>query len=168
MDRDPVPGHTNRIRYPVVIKEQKQIDIHRIKEILPHRYPFLLVDRVVDYTLGESLTAIKNITFNEPFFQGHFPERPVFPGVLILEALAQASALLASHSDEAETEEQIILLFAGIDSARFKRPVEPGDQLTLKVRQTNYRRKIWKYATEATVEGKLAASADVMFTYRVL
>ncbi len=148
--------------------EQKQIDIHRIREILPHRYPFLLVDRVLDYTLGESLTAIKNITFNEPFFQGHFPERPVFPGVLILEALAQASALLASHSDEAETEERIILLFAGIDNARFKRPVEPGDQLTLEVRQTNYRRKIWKYSTAASVEGRLVASADVMFTYRVL
>ena len=168
MDQDPVPGHTIRLRHPVVMTEQKQIDIHRIREILPHRYPFLLVDRVLDYTLGESLTAIKNITFNEPFFQGHFPERPVFPGVLILEALAQASALLASHSDEAETEEQIILLFAGIDSARFKRPVEPGDQLMLKVRQTNYRRKIWKYSTKATVEGKLVASADVMFTYRVL
>ncbi len=148
--------------------EQKQIDIHRIKEILPHRYPFLLVDRVLDYTLGESLTALKNITFNEPFFQGHFPQRPVFPGVLILEALAQASALLASHSDEAETEEPIILLFAGIDNARFKRPVEPGDQLMLNVRQTNYRRKIWKYSTQASVEGQVAASADVMFTYRIL
>ncbi len=148
--------------------EKKQIDIHRIREILPHRYPFLLVDRVLDYTLGGSLTAIKNVTFNEPFFQGHFPERPVFPGVLILEALAQASALLASHSEEAETEERIILLFAGIDSARFKRPVEPGDQLILNVRQTNYRRKIWKYSTEATVEERLVASADVMFTYRVL
>ena len=148
--------------------EKKQIDIHRIRKILPHRYPFLLVDRVLDYTLGERLTAIKNITFNEPFFQGHFPERPIFPGVLILEALAQASALLASHSAEAETEEKIILLFAGIDSARFKRPVEPGDQLTLEVEQTNYRRKIWKYSTQATVEGRPVASADIMFTYRVL
>ena len=157
-----------RLRHCVVTTEQKQIDIHRIKEILPHRYPFLLVDRVLDYTLGESLTAIKNITFNEPFFQGHFPQRPVFPGVLILEALAQASALLASHSDEAQTEEQIILLFAGIDNARFKRPVEPGDQLTLNVKQTNYKRKIWKYSTQASVEGRLVASADVMFTYRIL
>lgn len=147
---------------------QNQIDIHRIREILPHRYPFLLVDRVLSYTLGDTLTAIKNVTFNEPFFQGHFPERPVFPGVLILEALAQASALLASHSDEAETEERIILLFAGIDKARFKRPVEPGDQLILEVKQTNYKRKIWKYSTEANVDGKLAASADVMFTYRTL
>ena len=157
-----------RLRHCVVTTEQKQIDIHRIKEILPHRYPFLLVDRVLDYTLGESLTAIKNITFNEPFFQGHFPQRPVFPGVLILEALAQASALLASHSDEAQTEEQIILLFAGIDNARFKRPVEPGDQLTLNAKQTNYKRKIWKYSTQASVEGRLVASADVMFTYRIL
>ncbi len=158
----------SRLRHCVVTTEQKQIDIHRIKEILPHRYPFLLVDRVLDYTLGESLTAIKNITFNEPFFQGHFPQRPVFPGVLILEALAQASALLASHSDEAQTEERIILLFAGVDNARFKRPVEPGDQLTLNVRQTNYKRKIWKYSTQASVEGRLVASADVMFTYRIL
>ena len=145
-----------------------EIDIHRIRQILPHRYPFLLVDRVTDYSLGETLTAYKNVTINEPFFSGHFPERPVFPGVLILEALAQASALLASHSKEAETEESIILLFAGIDKARFKRPVEPGDQLILEVRQTNYKSKIWKYSTKATVEGAIAATADVMFTYRVL
>ena len=150
------------------MNESNTIDIHRIREILPHRYPFLLVDRVIDFTLGETLQAIKNVTINEPFFEGHFPERPVFPGVLILEALAQASALLASHSEEAETEEKIILLFAGIDKARFKRPVEPGDQLLLNVEQTNYRARIWKYSTRATVEGKLAASADVMFTYRTL
>ena len=144
------------------------IDIHRIREILPHRYPFLLVDRVLDYTLGETLTAVKNVTVNEPFFQGHFPERPVFPGVLILEALAQASAILASQSVEDEIEEEIIFLFAGIDKARFKKPVEPGDQLMLEVQQTNYKSRIWKYATKATVEGKLAASAEVMFTYRTV
>ena len=143
------------------------IDIHKIREILPHRYPFLMVDRVLDYTLGERLTAIKNVTINEPFFQGHFPERPVFPGVLILEALAQASALLASQSVD-DIEEDIIFLFAGVDRARFKRPVEPGDQMMLEVEQTNYKRLIWKYSTKATVAGKLAASAEVMFTYRTI
>ena len=144
------------------------IDIHRIREILPHRYPFLMVDRVTGYTLGESLTAIKNVTVNEPFFQGHFPERPVFPGVLILEALAQASAILASQGVEENIEEDIIFLLAGIDKARFKRPVEPGDQMVLEVQQTNYKSRIWKYATKATVDGKLAASAEVIFTYRTL
>ena len=144
------------------------IDIHRIREILPHRYPFLMVDRVTGYTLGESLTAIKNVTVNEPFFQGHFPERPVFPGVLILEALAQASAILASQGVEENIEENIIFLLAGIDKARFKRPIEPGDQMVLEVQQTNYKSRIWKYATKATVDGKLAASAEVIFTYRTL
>lgn len=144
------------------------IDIHRIREILPHRYPFLMVDRVTGYTLGESLTAIKNVTVNEPFFQGHFPERPVFPGVLILEALAQASAILASQGVEENIEENIIFLLAGIDKARFKRPVEPGDQMVLEVQQTNYKSRIWKYATKASVDGKLAASAEVIFTYRTL
>ncbi len=144
------------------------IDIHRIKEILPHRYPFLLIDRVTDYTLGKTLSAIKNISITEPFFQGHFPDRPVFPGVLILEAMAQASAILASHSPEAKAAENAILLFAGVDKARFKRPVEPGDQLIIGVEQTHYKSRIWKYATKASVDGKLAASAEVMFTYRVL
>ncbi len=144
------------------------IDIHRIREILPHRYPFLMVDRVTGYTLGESLTAIKNVTVNEPFFQGHFPERPVFPGVLILEALAQASAILASQGVEENIEENIIFLLAGIDKARFKMPVEPGDQMVLEVQQTNYKSRIWKYATKASVDGKLAASAEVIFTYRTL
>ncbi len=147
------------------------IDIHRIKEILPHRYPFLLIDRVTDYTLGKTLSAIKNVSITEPFFQGHFPDRPVFPGVLILEAMAQASAILASHSPEANTatnaDENVILLFAGVDKARFKHLVEPGDQLVINVKQTHYKSRIWKYATTASVDGKLAASAQVMFTYRV-
>ncbi|NKB61154.1 MAG: 3-hydroxyacyl-ACP dehydratase FabZ [Gammaproteobacteria bacterium] len=142
------------------------IDIHRILEILPHRYPFLLVDRVLEYKLNESLKAVKNVTMNEPFFQGHFPKRPVFPGVLILEALAQASAILASESLEEHPGEDVIFLFAGIDKARFKKPVEPGDQLTIDVRQTHYKSKIWKYLGRATVDGVLAASADIIFTYR--
>jgi len=141
-------------------------DIHKIMEILPHRYPFLLIDRVLDYTLGESLQAIKNVTINEPFFQGHFPGRPVFPGVLILEAVAQASAILASKSLEEDPGENVIFLFAGIDKSRFKKPVEPGDQLLIDVRQTNYKRKIWKYSAVASVDGNLAASADIIFTYR--
>ncbi len=148
--------------------EKNIIDIHKIMEILPHRYPFLLLDRVTDYKLGETLTAIKNVTINEPFFQGHFPGRPVFPGVLILEAMAQASAVLASHSPEADTEENVVLLFAGIDKARFKRPVEPGDQMVIDVMQTNYKSKIWKYSANVSVEEKVVASASIMFTYRVI
>ena len=147
--------------------EESTIDIHRIREILPHRYPFLLIDRVIQYKLGETLSAIKNVTVNEPCFQGHFPERPVFPGVLILEALAQASAILTSLGNENDKNENIIFLFAGVDKARFKRPVEPGDQILIEVEQTNYKSRIWKYSTKASVDGKLSASADILFTYRI-
>ena len=148
------------------MKESKHVDIHQIMEILPHRYPFLLIDRVLEYQLGESLRAIKNVTVNEPFFQGHFPGRPVFPGVLILEAIAQASAILASKSLDEDPGDNVIFLFAGIDNARFKRPVEPGDQLLLDVKQTHYKRKIWKYSGQASVDDTLAASANIIFTYR--
>ena len=148
------------------MSSNETLDIHRVMDILPHRYPFLLIDRVVDYTVGESLRAVKNVTINEPFFQGHFPGRPVFPGVLIIEAIAQASAILASRSLEEDPGENIIFLFAGIDSARFKRPVEPGDQLILDVHQTNYRSRIWKYRGTATVNDGLAAEANITFTYR--
>ncbi|MYD76249.1 MAG: 3-hydroxyacyl-ACP dehydratase FabZ [Gammaproteobacteria bacterium] len=144
------------------------VDIHRIRKILPHRYPFLLVDKVLAHAPGDSLTAVKNVTVNEPFFQGHFPDRPVFPGVLILEALAQASAIHASLDVGEEIEDDIIFLFAGIDNVRFKRQVEPGDRLLLEVRQTNYKRRIWKYATTATVDGHVAATAEVIFTYRIV
>ena len=143
-----------------------EIDIHKIREILPHRYPFLLIDRVLDYQLNESLKAVKNVTVNEPFFQGHFPNRPVFPGVMILEAVAQASAILASESLEERPDGNVIFLFAGVDKARFRRPVEPGDQLIIDVKQTQYKSKIWKYSTKATVDGAVAASADITFTYR--
>jgi len=146
--------------------ESNIIDIHKIREILPHRYPFLLIDRVLDYELNVSLKAIKNVTVNEPFFQGHFPTRPVFPGVLILEAIAQASAILASKSLKENLGENVIFLFAGIDKARFKRPVEPGNQLIIDVNQTNYKSKIWKYSARVTVNNILAASADIIFTYR--
>ncbi len=144
------------------------IDIHQIRKILPHRYPFLLIDRVLDYQLNTHLTAIKNVSVNEPFFQGHFPARPVFPGVLILEAIAQASAILASRGLAEEPDENTIFLFAGIDKARFKRPVEPGDQLLIEVTQTHYKSRIWKYSTRASVDGSLAASADILFTYRTV
>lgn len=141
-------------------------DIYKVMEILPHRYPFLLVDRVLEFEIGKTLRALKNVTMNEPCFQGHFPGRPVFPGVLILEAVAQASAILASKGFVDDPGENIIFLFAGVDKARFKRPVEPGDQLILEVEQTNYKRKIWKYHGRAMVEGQLAAEADIIFTYR--
>lgn len=148
------------------MNDSEIIDIHEVMKILPHRYPFLLVDRVVDYTLGESLKALKNVTMNEPFFQGHFPGRPVFPGVLILEAIAQASAILASKSLAEDPGENVIFLFAGVDNARFKRLVEPGDQLLLDVKQTHYKSKIWKYSAVASVDRAIAAKADIVFTYR--
>ena len=148
------------------MSDNEQIDIHSVMEILPHRYPFLLVDRVLEYTVGESLKALKNVSVNEPCFQGHFPGRPVFPGVLILEAIAQASAIHASKGITDEKPENIIFLFAGVDNVRFKRQVEPGDQLILDVHQTNYKRKIWKYSATASVDGQLAATADIIFTYR--
>ena len=141
-------------------------DIYKVMDILPHRYPFLLVDRVLDFEVHKHLRALKNVTMNEPCFQGHFPGRPVFPGVLILEAIAQASAILASKGFDEDPGENIIFLFAGIDKARFKKPVEPGDQLILEVEQTNYKRKIWKYSGRAMVDGQMAAEADIIFTYR--
>lgn len=148
------------------MNETNRIDIHEIRKILPHRYPFLLIDRVLAYEIHTGLTAIKNVSVNEPFFQGHFPARPVFPGVLILEAIAQASAILASRGLDKEPDDDLIFLFAGIDKARFKRPVEPGDQLLIEVAQTHYKSRIWKYSGKASVDGMLAASADILFTYR--
>ncbi|MGR3984563.1 MAG: 3-hydroxyacyl-ACP dehydratase FabZ [Gammaproteobacteria bacterium] len=142
------------------------IDIHHIRKILPHRYPFLLVDRVLDYEKHATLTAVKNVSVNEPFFAGHFPARPVFPGVLILEAIAQASAILASRGLDREPDDNIIFLFAGIDKARFKRPVEPGDRLLIEVAQMHYKSRIWKYSGKASVDGGLAATAEILFTYR--
>ncbi|MCY4051651.1 MAG: 3-hydroxyacyl-ACP dehydratase FabZ [Gammaproteobacteria bacterium] len=144
------------------------LDIHKIRKILPHRYPFLLVDRVLDYQPKESLTALKNVTANEPFFQGHFPDHPVFPGVLILEALAQSSAIHAALDVGDDIDDEIIFLFAGIDHVRFKRQVEPGDSIVLNVHLSNYKRRIWKYKTTATVDDHMAAVAEVIFTYQVV
>ncbi len=145
---------------------EKEIDIHRIREILPHRYPFLLVDRVVSLTPGERLTAVKNVTANEPFFDGHFPYRPVFPGVLMLESIAQASAILVSLIIDAKASQKNVYLFAGVDKARFKAPVEPGDQLMIEVALEAQRRALWKCSGKITVDGRTVCSADVLFTHR--
>lgn len=142
------------------------MDIQKIKELLPHRYPFLLVDRVLEVDPGQYLKAIKNVTVNEPFFEGHFPAKPVMPGVLIIEALAQATGLLAMESEEVDGE--AIYYLVGIDKARFKRPVVPGDQVVLEVTVTKQRRGIWTFSGKATVDGAVCASADIMCTARDL
>ncbi len=143
------------------------IDYQTIKQLLPHRYPFLLVDRVVDYVPGDSMTAIKNVTFNEPFFEGHFPSIAIFPGVLIVEAMAQAAALLGLVSlpelPELPDEEKIYYL-VGIDKARFKKTIHPGDQIVLHVKLLKVRRNIWRFAASATVDDMLVASAEVLIT----
>ncbi|MBB1126401.1 3-hydroxyacyl-ACP dehydratase FabZ [Thiospirillum jenense] len=142
------------------------MDIHRVLSLLPHRYPFLLVDRVIEFEPNQRLLAIKNVTFNEPFFMGHFPIRPVMPGVLIIEALAQATGLLAMASRPDQVSEKSLYYFVGIDNARFKRPVEPGDQLKLEVTIKQVRRGIWKFDGVARVEDYLVASAEIMCTAR--
>lgn len=141
------------------------MSIHQVMRYLPHRYPFLLVDRVTDFKPGEYLEAIKNVSINEPFFQGHFPIRPVMPGVLILEALAQATGLLAFKTQEARDEDQgkqQLYLFVGIDEARFRRQVEPGDQMFLRVDLIRVMRGIWRFKAEARVAGEVVASATLM------
>lgn len=142
------------------------MNINEILRLLPHRYPFLLIDRVLDYKVGEYLRGYKNVTFNEPFFNGHFPQRPIMPGVLILEAMAQTTGLLAFRTVGRAANNDSLFFLVGIDKARFKRPVEPGDQLILDVRVVNSRRGIWVFECEATVEGKIAASAQIMCTER--
>jgi 3-hydroxyacyl-[acyl-carrier-protein] dehydratase len=142
------------------------MDINNIKKLLPHRYPFLLVDRVLAFEPGQSLLAIKNVTCNEPFFQGHFPEKPVMPGVLILEALAQATGLLAFNTENRGAERDTLYYLVGIDNARFKQPVVPGDQLRLSVTVTRQKRGIWVFDTEASVDEVTAATAVIMCTER--
>ena len=144
----------------------KTLNIHEIKNLLPHRYPFLLVDRVTESIIGEKLIAIKNVTVNEPFFEGHFPHRPVMPGVLILEAMAQASAILASFDLDKIDNLNRLYYFVGIDKARFKRPVEPGDQLVFEVKIVRRIKNMWKCEGVATVDGDVAAKAELMFTYQ--
>jgi 3-hydroxyacyl-[acyl-carrier-protein] dehydratase len=142
------------------------MDIHKVLSLLPHRYPFLLIDRVLDFKRDAHLVALKNVSFNEPFFTGHFPVRPVMPGVLIVEAMAQATGLLAMASRPEEVGEKALYYFVGIDKARFKRPVEPGDQLILRVTLEAVRRGIWKFNGEARVDDRLVASAEIMCTAR--
>ncbi len=143
-------------------------NISEVLKYLPHRYPFVMIDRVTAFVPRESLSAYKNITYNEPVFTGHFPQSPVFPGVLILEAFAQASALLAFKSMGGYPSERTLYLLAGIDSARFKRQVIPGDKLVLDVTLLRERRGIWKFSGEARVDGELAASAEVMLAHNEL
>jgi len=136
-------------------------DIQEILKYLPHRYPFLLIDRVIEMEVGKSLVGIKNVSINEPFFVGHFPERPVMPGVLILEALAQASAVLASETIQARPGDGYLYLFAGIDNVRFKHIVEPGDQLRLEVKLERHKQGIWKFDNVALVDGKVVCTANM-------
>ena len=142
--------------------ESGKMDIHKVMAQLPHRYPFLLVDRVLECKPGDSLVAIKNVTINEPYFPGHFPHRPVMPGVIILEALAQATGLLAFATVGSPPDANTLYYFVGIDKARFKRPVEPGDVLTLKVKLTRTLKGVWCFDTVAEVDGRMAAKAQIM------
>jgi 3-hydroxyacyl-[acyl-carrier-protein] dehydratase len=142
------------------------LDINQIKEYLPHRYPLLLVDRVLDYELGKSITAIKNVTINEEFFNGHFPHKPVMPGVLMIEALAQTAALLSFMTKGVKPDSNSIVYFVGIDNARFKRPVGPGDQLRMEVELMRAARGIYKYKARGLVDGETAVEAELMCTMR--
>lgn len=139
-----------------------RVDINKILNLLPHRYPFILIDRVMDYKPFEFLTAVKNVTINEPFFTGHFPGNPIMPGVLMLEALAQAGAILSNLSRTAKEGHDFLHFFAGIDNAKFKHIVTPGDQLLLKVELLNQKRDFWRIRGEAHVGDKLACSADLL------
>ena len=142
------------------------MDIHQILQHLPHRYPFLLVDRVLEMEVGKSIHAYKNVTFNEHFFTGHFPHHPVMPGVLIMEALAQAAGILSFKTMGEMPSEDSVFYFVGIDEARFKKPVMPGDQLHLHVTIERQMRGIWKYNAEAKVDGEIVASAKLMCAKR--
>jgi 3-hydroxyacyl-[acyl-carrier-protein] dehydratase len=142
------------------------MDIHEILQYLPHRYPILLVDRVVELVVGERITALKNVSMNEPFFPGHYPHHPVMPGVLIIEALAQAAAILSFKTMGEQPSDDSVYYFVGIDGARFKRPVSPGDQLALEVSILTTKRGIWKYSAVAKVDGQVAAEAELMCTLR--
>ena len=139
-----------------------QLDIHEILNHLPHRYPFVLIDRITDLKLNEEITALKNVTINEPFFPGHFPYHPVMPGVLIVEAMAQAAAVLSFKTMNILPSEDSVYYFAGIDSVRFKKPVSPGDQLMLNVKIDRVLKGIWKYKGQAKVDGQIVAEAEMM------
>ncbi len=138
------------------------MDIHQILEHLPHRYPFVLIDRVVSLELGKEIVAIKNVSVNEPYFPGHFPYHPVMPGVLIVEAMAQAAAILSFKTMDTKPSDDSVYYFAGIDSARFKKPVSPGDQIVLNVKIDRILKGIWKYTGVASVDGAVVAEAQMM------
>jgi 3-hydroxyacyl-[acyl-carrier-protein] dehydratase len=142
------------------------MDVHEVFKFLPHRYPFLLIDRVLACVPGDSLVALKNVSVNEPYFVGHFPRRPVMPGVLIIEALAQATGILAFKTVQTTPASGTMYYLAAIDNARFKQPVEPGDQLILEVKLQRAVRGVWKFSGEAKVDGKIIASADLMCAHR--
>jgi 3-hydroxyacyl-[acyl-carrier-protein] dehydratase len=143
-----------------------QMNINEVKNFLPHRYPFLLIDKVKDFEIGKRLTAIKNVSVNEPQFTGHFPAQPIMPGVLIIEALAQATGILAFKSEVGKPQDGQIYMLVGIDNARFKRIVEPGDQLKLEVEVITIKRGIWKFKGTAYVEDKAVTSAELMCTQK--
>ena len=138
------------------------MDVNEIRQYLPHRYPFLLVDRVVELNLGESIVGYKNLTVNEPYFDGHFPEQPVFPGVLLLEAMAQVSGILGLKTMDKKPEDGSIYYFVGSDKLRFKRPAVPGDRLMLRSQVLSDRRGIWKFEVSADVDGNTCASATIL------
>lgn len=142
------------------------MDVVEIKRCLPHRYPFLLIDRVTELVPGSHVVGYKNVTANEDFFQGHFPAKPVMPGALVIEAMAQAAGVLGFKTAERETVDGLIYLLCGIDGVRFKRPVVPGDRLELRARIITEKRRIWKFACEALVDGELAASAEILVAER--
>ena len=142
------------------------MDIHQILEHLPHRYPFLLVDRVLECVPGERILALKNVSINEPFFPGHYPHHPVMPGVLIIEALAQAAAILSFKTMGGKPDDKSVYYFVGIDNARFKKPVGPGDQLVMEVTLQSNKRGIWKFSATAKVDGQVAALADLICVAR--
>jgi 3-hydroxyacyl-[acyl-carrier-protein] dehydratase len=144
------------------------MDINEIMKYLPHRYPFLLVDRVLEVIPGQTITAIKNVSMNEEFFQGHFPVHPVMPGVLIIEALAQAAALLTFKTEDVKPDGKIVTYFVGIDKARFRSPVFPGDQLMLHAKLLRQSYRVWKFATQATVNGQVVTEAELLCTEKVL
>ena len=144
------------------MSSENTMDIHEVLKYLPHRYPFLLIDKVLDFKEGEYLKAVKNVTFNENYFVGHFPQRPVMPGVLIIEALAQATGILSFKTNNTRPSDKSLYYFVGIDKARFKQPVEPGDQLILEVKILRKKGPMWKFSAEAKVDGKIVASAELM------
>ena len=143
-----------------------EMNINEVKNFLPHRYPFLLIDRVLDYTVRENLTAIKNVSFNEPHFIGHFADQPIMPGVFIIEALAQATGILAFKSEVGKPVVGQIYMLVGVDKVRFKKTVEPGDQLKLYVEVMTVKRGIWKFNCRATVEEQLVTSAEIICTQK--